>query len=108
MQTYSYKKNVYSFESDVWSYGVTLFEIFARGMQEPDLIPENPALPPGEFLRLLVDEDKRLPRPNYCPPDIYDKLIYVCWNINAKLRPSFMNILEIIGDLIGVYGEAVG
>lgn len=50
------QSNKYSFESDVWSYGITLFEMFSRG-SSPDLIPGK-ILSQGELYDLLKSGER--------------------------------------------------
>lgn len=50
------RSNKYSYYSDVWSYGVTLFEMFSRG-QEPNLVPGRD-LSPIELLECLEKGDR--------------------------------------------------
>lgn len=46
----------FSFQSDVWSYGVTLFEMFSRG-ESPNLDPDR-ELSQDEFLQRLENGDR--------------------------------------------------
>jgi hypothetical protein len=67
-------------KSDVWSFGVFVWEIFHLGCAEPygninsfqDLI---------EFLK----KGSRLDKPQFCPEMIYD-LMLKCWDINPYSR----------------------
>lgn len=94
----------FSHKSDVWSYGVTLYEMFTFG-DSPNLAG-NLELDGPQILELL-ERGERLERPRFCPQDVYDDLMYICWNINPKLRPNFAELLRRSEDLIIANGERV-
>lgn len=52
----SIKTTKFSFQSDVWSYGVTLFEMFSRG-ETPNLEPEK-ELSQVDFLNKLESGER--------------------------------------------------
>lgn len=79
-------------KSDVWSFGVTLWEIltFAREQPYEDLSDEKVIDNVSNLYqngRLLV----KLPQPYNCPREIFD-LIVECWHKNEAQRPNFREI----------------
>lgn len=94
----------FSSKSDVWSYGVTLFEIFSFG-ESPDLIDNTK--PTGEIILNALKEGTRLKCPNFCPQIIYDTLLTPCWSYNSDQRPKFETIMKKIKNLSIANGENV-
>ena len=82
-------------QSDVWSYGVTLWELFAKGSM-PYVGMSN-----GETSQKVI-EGYRLPQPPSCPDDIY-KLMLSCWNAEPEKRPSFSSILVSLNEIQKMY-----
>ncbi|XP_064537903.1 tyrosine-protein kinase Shark [Drosophila montana] len=82
----SFNNGIFSHASDVWSFGVTLWEMFALG-----------APPYGDISNVdaikLVDSGQRLPQPNICPAYIY-AVMQSCWNYHPKERPTFAYLME--------------
>ncbi|XP_065887560.1 epidermal growth factor receptor-like [Dysidea avara] len=78
---------VFTHKSDVWAYGVTIWEILTFGA-----IP-YPTLPPSELFGAL-QSGKRLKQPQTCTLDLYAVLVK-CWQGSPDARPSFTD-LEII------------
>ncbi|GFO15466.1 hepatocyte growth factor receptor, partial [Plakobranchus ocellatus] len=72
-----------SSSTDVWSYGVVMWEVLTRGV-EP--YPNKTA---SEVVT-LIQEGKRLPKPKGCPHDVY-KIMSVCWTSEDQ-RPSFKHV----------------
>jgi len=71
----------FSVQSDIWAFGITMWEIFTYGM-----IPY-----PGASNMEAVDQilkGYRLPSPKDCPKEIY-QLMLQCWNVEITERPSF-------------------
>ncbi|XP_034487752.1 tyrosine-protein kinase hopscotch [Drosophila innubila] len=113
--------NKFSSYSDVWSYGVTLFEMFSRG-EIPNLPPpKKETLPPtqtltptaipiqpkssqeltqDDFLNRLRNGD-RLEKPELCSDFVYNELMRPCWHETPKSRPTFYQIIQIIQSEIG-------
>ncbi|XP_062505138.1 non-receptor tyrosine-protein kinase TNK1-like isoform X2 [Corticium candelabrum] len=88
------KTTRFTVHSDVWSFGVTLWEMFAHG-----------AAPWGELNAVqileLVDAPllKRLNRPEHCPPDAYH-LMWTCWAHNPSDRPTFNGLRRLIRTIL--------
>ncbi|XP_067629148.1 tyrosine-protein kinase Shark [Eurosta solidaginis] len=82
----SYKNGIFSHSSDVWSYGVTLWEMFSLGEA-----PYGDML--GSEAVQLIEDGKRLCQPSVCPPNIYN-IMEKCWQYNPKDRPTFRFLME--------------
>uniref|UniRef100_K7G9W8 Discoidin domain-containing receptor 2 n=1 Tax=Pelodiscus sinensis TaxID=13735 RepID=K7G9W8_PELSI len=82
--------------SDVWAFGVTLWETFTFCREQPysQLSDEQVIENTGEFFR---DQGRQtyLPLPALCPDPIY-KLMLSCWRRDTKDRPSFQEIHRLL------------
>ncbi|KAL5475131.1 hypothetical protein EMCRGX_G027190 [Ephydatia muelleri] len=82
----SIRDGVFNEKTDVWSYGVTCWEIFTCGR-----LPYA-GVDPCDLPKLL-ERGRRLERPENaaCPETMYS-LMLECWDSNPEDRPSFINI----------------
>ncbi|XP_004430247.1 PREDICTED: tyrosine-protein kinase Srms [Ceratotherium simum simum] len=80
---------VFSQKSDVWSFGVLLYEVFAYG-QCPYKGMSN-----HETLQQIM-RGYRLPRPAACPAEVY-LLMLECWRGSPEERPAFAVLQEKLG-----------
>ncbi|KAF0028630.1 hypothetical protein F2P81_019717 [Scophthalmus maximus] len=74
----------YTHQSDVWSYGVTVWELMTFGSKPYDGIPA------GEITSVLERGD-RLPQPPVCTIDVY-MIMVKCWMIEPSSRPRFREL----------------
>ncbi|XP_047197717.1 tyrosine-protein kinase receptor TYRO3 isoform X2 [Hippoglossus stenolepis] len=77
--------NLYTTQSDVWAFGVTMWEIMTRG-QTP-----YPGVENSEIYEFLI-KGERLKKPPDCRNDIYD-IMHSCWSPVPKCRPSFQHLV---------------
>ncbi|XP_065204983.1 fibroblast growth factor receptor 4-like isoform X2 [Planococcus citri] len=82
----------YTTQSDVWSFGITLYEIMSQGT------PPYPALLATEVIK-QVREGLRMDKPDLCSVQTY-KLMQDCWSYRPEDRPTFTEIKERLADLI--------
>uniref|UniRef100_A0A8C6T8D6 Tyrosine-protein kinase n=1 Tax=Neogobius melanostomus TaxID=47308 RepID=A0A8C6T8D6_9GOBI len=75
------KKGTSSTKSDVWSYGILLWEIFSYGRQP------YPKLTVTE-VREMVEAGYRMEAPEDCPAELYS-MMRVCWDREPRRRPTF-------------------
>uniref|UniRef100_A0A3Q3WJQ8 Tyrosine-protein kinase n=1 Tax=Mola mola TaxID=94237 RepID=A0A3Q3WJQ8_MOLML len=73
--------NKFSIKSDVWAFGVLLWEIATYGMSP------YPGIDLSQVYELL-EKDYRMDRPEGCPEKVYE-LMTACWRWNPSERPSF-------------------
>uniref|UniRef100_A0A8C2UYJ8 Tyrosine-protein kinase n=1 Tax=Chinchilla lanigera TaxID=34839 RepID=A0A8C2UYJ8_CHILA len=74
----------FSSRSDVWSYGVTMWEAFSYG-QKPYKKMKGPEV--LEFIK----QGKRMECPPECPPEMY-ALMSDCWIYKWEDRPDFQTV----------------
>ncbi|XP_052273809.1 fibroblast growth factor receptor 1-like isoform X1 [Dreissena polymorpha] len=91
MSPESLQDNVYNMKTDVWSFGVVLWEIINYGhLPYPDMGPQEVAD--------RIQAGYRMPQPQHCSADIYN-LMLMCWAENPGNRPSFVDILQTLTHL---------
>ncbi|XP_067025150.1 angiopoietin-1 receptor-like [Acropora muricata] len=77
---------VFTVESDVWSYGVLLWEMETGGLKP------YPGLTTTELMSELR-KGYRLEKPNGCSDEMY-QVMTDCWHSNPTLRPTFDHLVE--------------
>uniref|UniRef100_A0A8C5C9B1 Tyrosine-protein kinase n=1 Tax=Gadus morhua TaxID=8049 RepID=A0A8C5C9B1_GADMO len=99
------RESKFSFSSDVWSFGVTLYEILTRcdpAMNPPKKLTEMLGNAHGQMvvtaLISLLERRKTLPCPKDCPHEVY-MLMKQCWNVEPGQRPSFKSLIESIATI---------
>ncbi|KAL8597798.1 hypothetical protein ACOMHN_004913 [Nucella lapillus] len=80
----------FSVYTDVWSYGIFLWEIFSKKRPEDEL-----GIVPLPILK-RYKEHKFLPKPDDCPLKMYEDVILKCWALNLEDRPKFDKLVDMI------------
>lgn len=83
LESILYRK--FTHQSDVWSYGVTVWELMTFGAKPYDgiLAREIPD---------LLEKGERLPQPPICTIDVY-MIMVKCWMIDSDCRPKFRELV---------------
>ncbi|XP_036384156.1 tyrosine-protein kinase JAK2-like isoform X2 [Megalops cyprinoides] len=104
----SLTESKFSVASDIWSFGVVLYELFTHS--------DKTCSPPAVFMSMmgsdkqgqlivfhligLLKRGSRLPQPEGCPAEIYS-IMNECWNNEPYVRPSFKKLahsLDVFRD----------
>ncbi|KAM6959777.1 tyrosine-protein kinase Tec isoform 2-T2 [Tautogolabrus adspersus] len=80
----------YSSKSDVWSYGVLMWEVFTEGRMPFEQNQNHEVV-------TLVTKGHRLYRPKLATPTIYD-IMQLCWHERQDERPPFSQLCLMISD----------
>ncbi|KAG8572621.1 hypothetical protein GDO81_012108 [Engystomops pustulosus] len=75
---------IYTHQSDVWSYGVTVWELMTFGSKPYDGISASD-------ISTILEKGERLPQPPICTIDVY-MIMVKCWMIDAESRPKFREL----------------
>ena len=79
---------LFSSASDVWSFGVVLWEIFTHGMDPFGALT-------GTQVAKYVTNGQRLSKPDRCDDNVY-QIMRDCWHVTPWLRPTFIKLNDLL------------
>ncbi|KAL4226261.1 Macrophage-stimulating protein receptor [Mactra antiquata] len=92
MSPESLEFGLFTTKSDVWSYGVLLWELLTRGVNP------YPTVDGWDILRFLKT-GRRLNQPEFCPDEMY-RILQSCWDWEPDNRPTFGELTRTVPDLL--------
>ncbi|XP_064600723.1 ALK tyrosine kinase receptor-like [Liolophura sinensis] len=82
----AFMDGIFTSKTDVWSFGVLLWEVFSMGLMP---YPGRSNQDVMEF----VTGGGRMDPPDKCPPPVYD-IMMSCWHVLPERRPSFPTLIK--------------
>ncbi|XP_073250033.1 uncharacterized protein [Porites lutea] len=92
MSTEAIFDHTFTTKSDVWAFGVVLWEIVTLGGTP------YPTIESKELFRLLKN-GYRMEKPDTCNKELY-KMMHDCWQDNPENRPTFTQIRETLETIM--------
>ncbi|NWX34476.1 FLT3 kinase, partial [Notiomystis cincta] len=80
-------ERTYTMKSDVWSYGILLWEIFSLGVNP------YPGIQVDTNFYKLIQSGFKMDQPYYATKDIYC-MMQSCWALDSRKRPSFSYLVS--------------
>ncbi|XP_063696582.1 tyrosine kinase receptor Cad96Ca [Culicoides brevitarsis] len=84
--------NIFSVKSDIWSFGVLMWEICTLGSTP------YPGISASDVMRKVRD-GHRLEKPEHCRRELYN-IMYYCWAKDPNERPTFGELVTMLDKLL--------
>ena len=81
----------FSVASDIWSFGITMWEIYTFG-ELPYFLFDN------QDIRMQIVKGATLDIPERCPISLHG-IIKQCWKLNPEDRCSFQDIVSVLTEV---------
>lgn len=91
MAVESLTHRIFSSQSDVWSYGIVLWELFSLSKTP------YPGVQADESFARKLESGFRMSKPSFSTDDLY-KVMKDCWLAEPELRPTFNELAEKMGE----------
>uniref|UniRef100_A0A8C7MAD3 Hepatocyte growth factor receptor n=1 Tax=Oncorhynchus kisutch TaxID=8019 RepID=A0A8C7MAD3_ONCKI len=82
-------------KSDVWSFGVLLWELMTRGA--PPYSDVN-----SFDITVFLLQGRRLLQPEFCPDPLYNVMVE-CWHPKSERRPTFSELVSLINAIFSSF-----
>ncbi|KAM6900550.1 receptor-type tyrosine-protein kinase FLT3-like [Xenentodon cancila] len=84
-------QGVYTNKSDVWAYGILLWEIFSLG------VTPYPGVRVDHTFYSMIERGFKMECPYYADESVYD-MMCKCWALDPHNRPSFLELVSFMSN----------